>query len=171
MTRVASENSNELALFRHQAGLVRYVVAANADGLTHEESLVQPRPAGNCPNWVMGHLLQVYNEALGLLGQEPVMEAAALERYARGAPPIRDAAEAREFGELLGAWEEAVARIDAGLAELDPEMLDQPAPASPENNPEETIRTLLSTILFHQTYHAGQLGLLRRLVGREGAIR
>ncbi len=70
----------------------------------------------------------------------------------------------------MTAWDEATRRIDAGLAGLAPEALDQPAPHSPGNNPNETVRSLLSVTFFHQAYHAGQTGILRRIAGKEGAI-
>ena len=50
-------------------------------------------------------------------------------------------------------------------------LLDRPAPHSPSGNPDETVRSLLTTVFFHQAYHAGQTALLRRIAGREGAIR
>ena len=42
----------------------------------------------------------------------------ALERYARGSPPLRDSSEALDFQELLAAWDEAFERINDGLAGL-----------------------------------------------------
>jgi uncharacterized damage-inducible protein DinB len=49
--------------------------------------------------------------------------------------------------------------------------MDEPAPFSPTNNPKETVRSLLATVFFHQAYHVGQTGLLRRIAGKEGAIK
>jgi hypothetical protein len=49
--------------------------------------------------------------------------------------------------------------------------MDGPAPFSPSKNPKETLRSLLTTVLFHQAYHSGQTGLLRRIAGKEGAIK
>jgi len=171
MTRTAPTTAPEIALWRLQNQMTARVVAANLNGLTHAESLARPEPGGNRVNWVLGHLLWTYNSLLPLLGQEPVMEKAALQRYARGAPPLQDPAEAVDFGRLLGAWRQAIERVDAGLAGLDPDTLDRPAPASPTGNPDETIRTLVTTVMFHQAYHAGQTGVLRRVAGKEGAIR
>lgn len=166
----AAAPASEVAGFRHQAGIIRQVLRMNVDGFTHEESLIQPSPAGNCMNFVVGHLLWVYNSAMGMMGQEPVMEPGALDRYARGAPPITDPAQAIDLATLLESWDKACERVDAGLAALTPEFLDQHAPNSPTNNPDETNRTLLSTIFFHQAYHSGQAGLLRRIAGKKGAI-
>lgn len=166
-----TETMSEVGLLRLQAGATREVIRLNLAGLTHEESVIQPRPGGNCLNWIVGHLLSVYNSALPLLGQEPVMERALLKRYERGSPPLERASDALNFTELLASWNKATERIDAGLSGLTGDVLHRPAPRSPTGNPDETIGSLLATVLFHQAYHAGQIGVLRRLVGREGAIR
>ncbi|HVG08418.1 MAG TPA: DinB family protein [Thermoanaerobaculia bacterium] len=171
MTTAAPATVSEIEVFRHQAGMVLKVVQVNTDGVSQEESLIQPSPGGNCLNWVVGHLACIYNRALPMVGQEPVMEEEALKRYDRGAPPVKDAAEALELRDLLAAFEKATERLDAGLAGLAPEALDSKAPGSPSGNPNETVRSLLSTIVFHQAYHAGQTGILRRVAGKEGAIR
>ncbi len=170
MTTAAPAALREIEVFRHQAGMVLKVVQINVDGITQEESLIQPSPGGNCQNWVVGHLACIYNNVLPMLGQEPV-QAEALKRYDRGTPPIKDAAEALEFRDLLAAFEKTTERFDAGLAGLAPEALEGKVPDSPSGNPNETVRSLLSTILFHQAYHSGQTGILRRIAGKEGAIR
>ena len=169
MTRTAT-TAAEVELWRLQARMARDVVNANTHGLSHEDSLVEPRPGGNRLNWVLGHLMSVYDGFLPMLKQEPVIGAAALQRFARGAPPLRDPADAIDFGKLLAAWNQASERVDAGLARLDPEILDRPVPNSPSGNPDETIRSLITTVMFHQAYHAGQTAVLRRIAGREGAI-
>ncbi|TAM82812.1 MAG: DinB family protein [Acidobacteria bacterium] len=161
---------NEIEVFRTNAHLVNVVLQRNLEGISHEESLAQPCPGGNCLNWVLGHLLHVYNNALPLLHQEPVMEKKVLERYARGAAPLSDPAEAVPWNSLTKSWNEAARRVDEGLGRLSPELLDSPAPFSPTDNPEETVRSLLTTLFFHQAYHAGQTGILRRLAGKKGAI-
>lgn len=167
MTTTVSETQTEIELLRFQTELTTKVLHANVAGLTQEESLIQPHPGGNCLNWVVGHLVRTYNHVLPLLGQEPA--GGDLDRYDRGAPPIKDPAEARDLSELLAAWDEAVRRFDTGLASLTPEALDRPAPG-PDPNRTETVRSLLNTICFHQSYHVGQTGVLRRLAGKEGAI-
>jgi uncharacterized damage-inducible protein DinB len=159
-----------VASLRHQARLTREVVRLNLEGISHEESLIQPRPAGNCLNWVLGHLLTIYNELLPLLGQPQVLPSGALAPYARGSSPITRPSEALPLQDLVSAWNEAAARVDAGLAELPAERLMEPVPDSPTGDPDETTGSLLFTVLFHQAYHAGQLGILRRIAGKPGAI-
>ena len=170
MSTATSEALREVEFLRQNADTIHRIVLRNIEGITQEESLAQPRPAGNCLNWVLGHLLNVYDGVLPLLGQKPVLGKETLKRYGRGTPPLENAAEALPLVDLLAAWDESCKRIDAGLANLTTERLDEPAPTSPRNKPDETVRSLLGVISFHQAYHAGQLGILRRLAGKKGAI-
>ncbi len=174
MTAAAPESpksaSAAIEILRNQARMAQKVVRSNLDGVTQEETLIQPQPGGNCLNWVVGHLLAVYHHVLPLLHQAPVMPEDVLKRYDRGSQPIRNAAESVDISELMVAWDECSRRVDAGLAGLAPEMLDAPAPMSPNNDPNETIGSVLSAISLHQAYHAGQTGILRRIAGKDGAI-
>jgi hypothetical protein len=58
-----------------------------------------------------------------------------------------------------------------GLAGLPPESMDRPAPFSPTGNPKETVGSLLAAFAFHEAYHVGQTGILRRVIGREGVVK
>jgi uncharacterized damage-inducible protein DinB len=165
-----SEPASDIEVFRGQARSLDHVVRLNLAHITQQESRSQPPSAGNSRNCVLGHLLFVYQKIFPLLGQEPVMERAALDRYRRGSAPLSDSSEAVPWPGLRAAWQDAAKRIDAGLATLSPETLDSPAPFSPSKNPEGTVRSLLAVIFFHQAYHAGQTGILRRLAGKKGAI-
>jgi hypothetical protein len=171
MSATAAEPIPHVAALLQQARVARIVVHRNVDGLTHEESLRQPAPGGNCLNWIMGHLAWTYAGAVGVVGQQTTLDQTALARYARGGDPITGPDEARDFGQLLAAFDEGSERFEAGLAALPAEALSRPAPSSPSGDPNETIGSLLATVLFHQSYHAGQTGVLRRLIGRAGAIK
>jgi len=158
-------------VLRMQGQVIRRILRLNTDRLSQLESLVQPRPAGNCLNWNVGHLLWTNEQLLALLEQPPVLGEKALERYARGSKPLCNAPEAMPLEAMLKAWDESWTRIDAALAHWTPERLAPPAPFSPRNNPDETVGSLLAIILFHQASHTGQTSLLRRLAGKPGAIR
>ena len=170
MSTTATTTAGEIATLRHQADLTQKVVHMNVSGISQQESLIHPEPEGNCLNWVLGHLVCVYNNVMPLVGQKSLPEADKLKRYDRGSAPLRNPAEAMELSTLLSIWDEASKRMDAGLASLTPEALDARASFSPSNDPNETVRSLISTVLFHQAYHSGQLGVLRRVAGKPGAI-
>jgi hypothetical protein len=170
MSVTQTEVAGEIEIFRHTARTIDQVLQRNVSGFSQQESLLQPSPAGNCLNWVVGHLVCVYNNMLPLLRQDRLLDAAALKSYERGSAPIRNADEALELTVLMTAWEEASKSVDAGLLALTPQQLDSPTPNSPTRNPNETVRSLLATVFFHQAYHVGQAGILRRVAGKDGAI-
>ncbi len=170
-TTVTSTPVGALDILREQIQVVHRVLRLNAEGITQEDSLIQPQPGGNCFNWNLGHLVLTNEITLKLLGKPPVLGEAALQRYARGSAPLRNPNEAMPLEKLLAAWDEGCARIEQGLAKLNPERLAEPAPSSPRNNPDETVGTLLSILMFHQAAHTGQTSLLRRMAGKPGAIK
>lgn len=51
------------------------------------------------------------------------------------------------------------------LALLTDERAAQKAPFSPSGNPDETVGSLMGVLVFHETYHVGQVGMMRRLAG------
>ncbi|MGC1783982.1 MAG: DinB family protein [Acidobacteriaceae bacterium] len=170
MAGAVAEILGEVRVLRLQTRAIHGVVKRNVDDLTQQEGLIQPRPGGNCLNWVVGHLLYVYDQVLPMLGQAPVLGEDTLKRYARGTSQLQNSAEAVDMQKLMAAWDEAANRVEAGLETMTAEALDRPAPFSPNSDPKETVRTLLSKIFFHQAYRAGQTGLLRRIAGKAGAI-
>ena len=142
-------------------GYNHYAIGVNARDLTHQESLRCPEPGGNCANWVLGHIVHTRGAILGLLGEKPVWDPAEGERYKRGSTPITGAT-ARPFPEILDALDRSQERVMAGLERVKPEELG--------TGGEDSLAGKLATLQFHEAYHAGQLGLLRRVAGKKGAI-
>jgi hypothetical protein len=102
----------EVEVWRHTAHIVHRVVKICASDFSQEESLLSPKPAGNCLNWVLGHMMCVYDRILPFLGQAAVMGEGRLERYDRGLSPLCSSSEAIDLTELLSAWDEALKRLD-----------------------------------------------------------
>jgi len=150
-----------------QFGYVYMVTAANLEGLTHEQSLAQPSPGGNCANWILGHLTDVQNGTMRLLGEKPVWESDQLKRA--GYDPISGAAGAIEWNTLRDRFLGSRERCLAAIAKLSDEALAESVP-HPFGGA-TTRAELLGTLAFHQAYHAGQLALSRRIAGLEGAVK
>ncbi|MCI0489736.1 MAG: DinB family protein [Blastocatellia bacterium] len=136
----------------------------NIAGLSHTDSLLQPHPGGNCLNWVLGHIVATRNQVLKLLGKEPILNEEEAALYKRGSAPIKDGSRALLLEKLLADLDLSQELIVAGLKEASEEDLMAPAGT-------ETVGRQLALLHFHEAYHAGQIGLLRRLAGKEGAIK
>ncbi len=72
------------------------------------------------------------------------------------------------FDQMLADFDEAQEAIVARLGQISEEELDVLVPWFGENQPKAVA---LAGLVFHETYHLGQTGLLRRVIGREGAIK
>ncbi len=153
-----------------QLGYNNYTFHKNTDGVSHDESLAQPHPGGNCLNWVVGHLASSRDMMRGVVGLEPVLGKEEDPVYARSAEPLTDASKAAPFAELTAAFARDQDDIVAAVAALTPEQLAAPAPFSPAKNPQETVATLLAGLIFHEAYHIGQTGVLRRIAGHAGVL-
>jgi len=141
-----------------------YALKVNLAGITHEDSLRSPDTGGNCINWVLGHVLSNRNRVLELVGAPPVWEAKDAERFRRGSAPLTDPIAAMPFETMVSDLDRSQEEIMSGLARLNAEDLAKEAPRG-------TVAHELAGLQFHEAYHAGQIGLLRRIAGKEGAIR
>ena len=153
-----------------QLRYTHWVVLASLEGLADEQYFQSPQGGGNCLNWVLGHLVQARNGTLVMLGQEPVIDADLIDRYQRGSDAITGPDGAVPGADLRAAFQQSQRGLLAGLAALTDEAIAAPAPISPGNDPDETVGSLLAGLLFHEAYHAGQLGLIRRTLGEPGVI-
>jgi hypothetical protein len=140
-------------LLAQQFELNHHVAHANLEGISHEESLVHPAPAGNCLNWVLGHVVATRNVLMDILGEGPVWSLAEAEPYQRGARPPLDAARAIPLADILAAFDRSQDTLRRRLPSASPDDL-----------------LTVARLSFHESYHLGQCGLLRRLLGKHGAI-
>ena len=125
-------------------------------------SLVPPG-GGNTPHWILGHVVASRRLMLRAAGHELATDPwEAL--FGRGAEP---GAATDSFPPV----EELLADIRASgevLSELFPAMTDEAAAepaARPMSDGSDTVAGVLHFLYFHETYHLGQLGLLRRMNG------
>lgn len=145
-------------------------IKINTKGVTHEESLLAPPGGGNCLNWVLGHLVSSRNGLLKLLGREGVWDEERAELYQRGSDPI-SAGDAVAFEQILADFLATQEPILAAVQALADEDLATPTATRYLKGDNETLGSALATFVFHEAYHAGQTGLLRRILGKEGAIK
>lgn len=151
-----------------QFSLVGHTVDHNTEGLTHEDSLVAPERGGNCLNWVLGHIVATRRTMFSMLGLPPLWEETQAEPYGRGAPNI-SAQSARPLPELLEAFRSTQAQLLGWLEGTGEPDLARPLP-EPHELLGDTVGSALTAFAWHEAYHAGQIGILRRAAGKPGAL-
>ncbi len=132
------------------------VINRNLKDVTHEESLIIPQGGGNSINWILGHILVSRDDIRELLGLDRLC-VDEVKLYDRGTENI-DPLSAIHLSKLLEMYNNGELELEDKLSETD-------LTGNKEN------LEMLTFLAFHESYHTGQTGLLRRIIGKEGAIK
>lgn len=144
------------------------IVQMQADGLTHDDSLIQTPYRVNCFNWVVGHLVTGRDDALRAVGASSVWSGDTEERYRRESEPImEDGPGVLPFPDLLDALAETQRRIEQAVGELTEQQL---AVETMIGDKPVTLASRLRFFYFHDTYHTGQTELLRQFAGTNDSV-
>ena len=147
-------------------GVTTWLIQAQAEGLTHSQMLLQPPFRGNCFNWVLGHIVTNRDKVLILLEKRPLFIDDEVALYARGSDPMTAVETAVDSQRLLEAVQISQRKIEAGLAAATPEVLA----AIYDEEQNTTVLERIEGLHWHETYHTGQLELLRQLAGTNDRI-
>jgi hypothetical protein len=162
--------TNQLAeTLATQFNMTAYIANANLDGISHEQSLLAAVPGSSSTNWVVGHVIATRNAVLPAVGQQPVWGEDELRRYRRGSD-LLDPQDALPLDDIKRAFAQSQERLLAGIAAVPAEDWSSPAPFNVGPMP-ETLGSLLTKIAIHESYHFGQAGILRRVVGKAGVLK
>ena len=137
----------------------------NLEGVTDAESVIPPGPAGNCANWLVGHLLWTRDYVHGLLGLGPAWppRLGSSQPYSRGSSCFV-AADAVALTKLREALANSQDQVMTALGNISEARLAEQASDT------QSVGERLAFLGFHEGYHVGQIGLVRRLLGKAGAI-
>jgi uncharacterized damage-inducible protein DinB len=150
----------------HSLGTTNIVVNRNLEGINQRDSLVHPQPEGRTFNWILGHMVKTRNEILELIGRKSLYPKSKFEAYT---PKDFSEAKALDIEELKGAFNALQSELEQGIKSLSREKLNELATLRPDRS--DTIGSILNTIMWHEAYHAGQLGTMRRVIGKDGKIK
>lgn len=148
-------------IIRYLYTLTLRVLKTNLDGIRDEESR-QELPGGTSVNWIVGHVLLSRSNLLAQLGAERHHDSTLLQFY----QPAHDAP--NRTGQQMS--------LDSLVHELEThhqqfvELLTSIVEEATEERRSELYKEMCF-FHFHESYHTGQIGVLRRILGKEGKIR
>ena len=143
------------------------LIQSQMKGLGHFDTLLQLPFRGNCANWVLGHIVEGRNDMLKFLGLIPLWDDAACALYRSGSAAITSSESPHLSLECLMMDLKAMHNLLLEtLAQSSQEQLDSPT-AHPDDG---SLGNLMARMTWHETYHLGQLELLRQLAGKEDAV-
>lgn len=132
------------------------VTKINLESINHAESLIFPENGGNCINWVLGHIITERDEIFEIIGLPKLCSGEFTKKYKQGSGKL-NVSEAENFNELISMFEQTQEILINRLESI-------------ELSQSSEIFKKLFFYCFHETYHCGQFGILRRIIGKKGAI-
>ncbi|HYP19751.1 MAG TPA: DinB family protein [Chloroflexia bacterium] len=142
-------------------GLTYRVIKKRMEGLSHEDSLLQPPiPTANCLNWIMGHVMATRSNILALMGLPTVWEYGQAGRYISDSRPVDAKGEdALPLEEILEAFDQSQELLLGTLRTLSVDDLQAPT-GDHGTQAVQTIGGQLAFYHFHESYHLGQIDAL-----------
>lgn len=123
-------------------------------------------PGGNPPTWIIGHLSMVSDFGLRLLGQETRLPRTWGVLFGPGSKPMEHLDRHPPKAELLEAYTQGHAALEAAVRAADPEKFSVPNPFQPLAGVLPTLGTMLAHLLTsHESFHVSQLSACRRAKG------
>lgn len=139
------------------------VVKQHTKGLTTEDSLLLPPNEGNSMNWVLGHVIECRNEVFELLQIGSVWTEKERDIYRTGANLLTQNEIALDLSVLYDYFLETQVRFKKFFAEA---TIESMTTVIKFHDQDMQVGELINFYLWHETYHLGQLELLRRLAGK-----
>lgn len=143
-------------IFSSQLSFLKRVMELNASDITHEESLISSPQSGNSVNWIIGHIIVVRDYMLKAMELEPLANEEMEKLYNRGTPNITKD-NAMPLEDLIKMYYKGT---DNMFKRLEGEEIAG----------EESVKSIAG-LIFHECYHSGQIGLFRRLIGKEPKLK
>ena len=132
-------------------------------GLSHADSVIQPPFRANSMNWVLGHLAVSQDAVLAILGVDPILSPEQTERYqTESEPVVGDGDDIMALEELLNALEQGYNALVTAFERLPLAYFEEEVGEGANRRPRW--RSIYG-LMWHMTYHTGQLELLRQLTG------
>jgi uncharacterized damage-inducible protein DinB len=131
------------------------------DQVTDGQAMRRVVPQVNSMAFLAAHLIDTRHELLSILGapgENPV------RTHLANARSIDDVADLPTLAELLSAWRQVASAIDQRLTMVDDAMLDAPSGRRFPGGDPSTVGAL-AFLVQHDSYHIGQLAMLRRVHG------
>jgi uncharacterized damage-inducible protein DinB len=142
---------------------VRFMQQSVAD-LSEEQMVQQPSGVPNHATWTLGHMIYSCQGMATELGADPWLPDNWESVFGYGSTPRPDGQQYPEKAQLQELLAEATARLSETLRSVEASVLSRPLP----NDDFPTMSHLVvQVVIAHTAYHAGQLSVWRRALGKE----
>lgn len=137
------------------------LIARSLDGLSDEEVWAQPSGSGNPIAWLLGHLTET---RAGMLAEMGVPFDYGWSRVFQRGSALQDRTGYPTREAIETAWQATHSAMRDAFATVAPERLAAPPSRRPVPGVEK-LADLIAFCGFHESYHVGQIGFIRKQLG------
>jgi uncharacterized damage-inducible protein DinB len=137
------------------------LIARSLDGLADEEMWRQLSGSGNPIAWILGHLTET---RAGLLSEMGASFDCGWSRVFQRGSMLADRGRYPSRDVIQGAWNATHAAMRDAFGAVTPDRLSTPVTRRPIPAV-ETLADLIAFCGFHESYHVGQIGFIRKQLG------
>ncbi len=138
------------------------VVKRNLADMTEAQSLIPFTEGGSNFNWLLHHLIVYRDVMLRALGHEGLWSEDMRQDYGKGSSAMVE--QAKPIAELVATLEASQARLEQALQAS---TAEQWAAVRPDGR---STADFIEFLIWHESYHAGQTSIYRRMAGLDSAI-
>ena len=163
---------NEVQNWIGTLNINHWLIEKHIEGVWHEQTMIQAPYNVNRMNWVVGHLAEHRDWMLRALDETTLMPAKEAMLYRRGSEPVQDDTEVVQLEVLLDYLRRAKECLTAKLSTVDDAfLLEKPQTGILLDSHKDKNRLeRIQGLIWHETYHIGQLDLLRQVAGMNDTI-
>jgi len=158
--------STDLQTVTNQFKFNNRIYERTIQGIPAEEWLIQPSQESNHLLWVVAHAAVTRAVGVRLLGGE--WSAPWQKLFTRGQSRVGNG-HYPSVAEVDQAWKEISGKLLAALPSASPELMAKPVE---EGKPsvDGTVGGMVAFLCLHESYHLGQMGFIRKWLGRGQAL-
>ena len=131
-----------------------FLVTEALQGITHQESLLNPPGGDNPANWVLGHILTSRSNIQAMLSLEPVWEKIRCLPYLPDSEALTPESQVEDFEVMVADLASSQESLIKSFEKLTEEQLEK-------ISGEDTLGKNLAGYAIHEAYHAGELTIIR----------
>jgi hypothetical protein len=131
------------------------------EGISHEESILQPPFEHNCMNWILGHIVTNRSHVLETVGAAHAWQEEVRALYHQDTPPVTPESSSVPFENLIAYLDGSIQLLKGALENVSEEFLEE---SHSNYRGEKTRYAHVSGFYWHEAFHVGQLEILRSFI-------
>ncbi len=147
-------------------GITTALVEKAVRDINDQEAIQRIEGNTNCMLWLFAHVTAVRCSLAGMLGVQKDLPWR--EYFGKGCKGD-DFGKYPTMAEVHEVWQEITPLFVGALENATDEQLSAAAPRD-FPIPDKSVRGAILFLAFHESYHVGQMGYLRKCLGKEGLV-